>query len=71
MTLAQDPESEVRAAAGAGLALMVASYRGGVAAVSGLQSCFRDSGTLVPAHIAAALVDVPTCSLATPEALTE
>jgi hypothetical protein len=71
VTLAQDPEPEVRGTAAAGLASMVAEERGGTFAAKGLQHCLSDPGTLVPISIAAALTHAPTRSRTAQKALTD
>lgn len=70
VTLSQDPEPAVRAAAAAGLASLVATERGGAIAVNGFQRCLRDPGTAVPANVAATLATTPTRSPIADEALT-
>jgi hypothetical protein len=70
LTLSQDPEPAVRAAAAAGLAFLVAAERGGAIAMNGFQRCLRDPGTAVPASVAATLAKTPTRSPVADEALT-
>jgi hypothetical protein len=60
VTLAEDSDPDVRAAAAAGLASLVAAEQGGEMAIEGLKRCLDDRGTRVPVNIAAALVGVPT-----------
>jgi tetratricopeptide (TPR) repeat protein len=59
LALAQDRDPGVRAAAGAGLAFLVAAEQGGGAAADGLWRCVRDSGTRVPAAVADWLAHAP------------
>jgi hypothetical protein len=71
VTLTQDLEPEVRAAAASGLAALVAAERGGGLAVNGLQRCLHDPGTRVPASIAATLADITARGAAAEEALAQ
>jgi hypothetical protein len=69
VTLSQDLEPAVRAAAAAGLAFLVATECGGAIAVHGLQHCLRDPGTTVPRSVATALAKVPARSPVADKAL--
>jgi hypothetical protein len=71
VTLAQDPEPEVRAAAAVGLALMVAGGAGGADASNALKRCASDPGVQVPGSIVNTLSGTPSSNAASREALTD
>jgi hypothetical protein len=59
-TLTHDTEPDVRASAADGLALLVATGRGGPLAEAGLSQCLQDPGFRVPLAVAGRLADTPT-----------
>jgi hypothetical protein len=59
-TLTHDTEPDVRASAADGLALLVATGRGGPFAEAGLRHCLKDPGIRVPLAVAGRLADTPT-----------
>ncbi len=69
VTLTQDVEPAVRAAAAGALASLVTIGRGGPLATEALQRCLRDPGTRVPAGVAGSLADAPARNSAAEEAL--
>ncbi len=69
VTLAQDSEPEVRAAAAAGLASLVAAGSDDSLAFSGLQRCLLDPGSAVPFSIADTLASAPSLEAGAQEAL--
>lgn len=70
VSLTQDAEPAVRAAAAGALASLVTIGRGGPLATEALQRCLADPGTRVPASIARTLAAGPARSSAAEEALT-
>jgi hypothetical protein len=69
VALIHDEEPAVRAVAAMSLATLVASGEGGVIAESGLRDSLRDTGVLVPRHVASVIANSPTRSDAANEAL--
>jgi len=71
VTLAQDPEPEVRAAAAVGLALMVIAGTGGADASNAVKRCALDPGVQVQGSIVNTLSGAPISGPASKEPLTE